>query len=89
MALGARRTDVIVSVVRRGLVLAALGIGLGLLAAVPLMRWRDDLLFEIRPTDPWTFGAAAALMAAVAVLASYLPARRAAQVSPVEALRAE
>jgi predicted lysophospholipase L1 biosynthesis ABC-type transport system permease subunit len=89
IALGAARADVLRMIVGRGLLLAAVGIGLGGLAAVPLMRWRRELLFEIEPTDPWTFAAAGALMALVVLIASYLPARRAAGVEPMTALRAE
>jgi putative ABC transport system permease protein len=89
MALGAAAGDVLGLVVGRGLLLALIGIGAGVAAAVPLMQWRRELLFGIEPTDPWTFAAAIVLMAAIAALASYLPARRAARVSPMVALKAE
>jgi predicted lysophospholipase L1 biosynthesis ABC-type transport system permease subunit len=89
MALGAARSHVVGMIVGRGLGLALAGVALGIAAAVPLMRWRQDLLFEVKPADPPTFGAAAAMMMLVAVVASYVPARRAAGVDPMSALRAE
>jgi putative ABC transport system permease protein len=89
MALGARASDVIGMVVRQGIVLALVGVAIGLVAAVPLSRLMEELLFEIKPTDPATFAAVAVVLAAVAGGASYIPARRATRVDPVTALRAE
>jgi putative ABC transport system permease protein len=89
IALGAARSDVIALIVGRGVTLAAAGIALGVLGAVPLMQWRRELLFEVRPTDPLTFVAAAGMVGLVAIVASYLPARRAARLDPVLALRSE
>ena len=62
---------------------------IGLAAAATLARFLESLLYEIRPTDPTTYAAMAALLLAVAVLASYLAARRAAAVDPASGLRAE
>jgi putative ABC transport system permease protein len=89
MALGADRRDVLQLVVGRGLMLVALGIATGLACAVLLTRWMQALLFHVRPTEPVTFASVSLLLALVAFLASYLPARRAVSVDPVTALRAE
>src|SRR5205814_4015154 len=62
MALGARSGDVVGMVVRQGLTLAAIGVGLGLVAAVPLSRLMEELLFEVKPTDPATFAAVAVVL---------------------------
>jgi ABC-type antimicrobial peptide transport system permease subunit len=70
-----------------GMRLAVLGLGLGLAAALALSRVLSGLLFEIEPTDPLTLVAVTAVLGLVALLASWLPARRAARVHPVEALR--
>jgi len=89
MALGAQRVDVLRIVLGRGMVLALVGIGLGLAGAFLLTRLLDTLLFGVTPTDPLTFVVVSFLLVAVAFLASYLPARRATQVNPIEALRFE
>jgi predicted permease len=89
MALGAQPRDVLRLVARRGLALTLAGIGIGLAAAVALTRLMSSLLFGVTPTDAVTFAAVAALLAAVALLASYLPARRATRVDPLVALRYE
>lgn len=72
-----------------GLALAGIGVAIGLGTAVGLMRLMKSLLFGISPLDPLTYAAVPVVLVAAAVLASYLPARRAAAVDPVEALRAE
>ncbi|HEX5077422.1 MAG TPA: ABC transporter permease [Gemmatimonadaceae bacterium] len=87
MALGAQRADVVGRVLRQGLVLAVLGIAVGTLGSFGMARGLATLLHEVSPTDPVTFIAVAVILAAVAVLASWLPARRAAAVDPVVALR--
>jgi len=89
MALGADRRDVLQLIVGRGLILVTLGIATGLAGALVLTRWMQTLLFQVRPTDPVTFTGVSLLLALVAFLASYLPARRAVSVDPVTALRAE
>jgi putative ABC transport system permease protein len=89
MALGARAGDVVRLVLRQGLGMAGAGAAIGLLAALLGTRALASILFEVRPTDPATLLGVAGLLLAVALLASYLPARRAARVDPIVALRAE
>jgi predicted permease len=89
MALGARSSDVLRLVVRRGAVLAAAGIAIGLGGALAATRVLATLLYEVKPGDPSTYAAIAVLLAAVALVASYIPARRAAGVDPSRALRSE
>ena len=89
MALGAGRGAVQRLVLSRGLRLAALGLVAGIGGAVLVARWIGTLLFEVRARDPLTITAAVAVVAVIALLASYLPARRAAKVDPLTALRAE
>ena len=89
MALGARGGSVVSMVVGQAMLLAIAGLALGLVAAAALSQTMATLLFDLSPTDPITFGTVAAVLAVVAFLASYLPARRAASVDPMMALRAE
>ncbi len=89
MALGARDRDVLVSVVRQGMTLVGIGIAAGGLGAVVLARLMSGLLFGVAPTDPLTFTGVPIVLAAVALLACWLPARRAARIDPMEALRYE
>lgn len=89
IALGASPGTVARMVVRQGAALAALGIVVGVLAALGLSRYLRVLLYEVSPTDPAVFAAMAALLFAVALGASYVPARRATKVDPVQALRTE
>ena len=89
MALGAQRRDVLGLVVCQGMRLALLGVGIGLAAALALSRVLQTLLFDVKPTDPLTFTAVSLALIAVALLACWLPARRAAKVDPIEALRCE
>jgi ABC-type antimicrobial peptide transport system permease subunit len=89
MALGAQRADVLGIVLGRGMLLALLGIGLGLGGAFMLTRFLSTLLFGVTPTDPLTFMAVSLLLSLVAFLACYIPARRATRVDPMIALRYE
>ena len=89
VALGAQAADVKRMFVRQGLVLATIGAAAGLVAAVGLTRWIASLLYGIGPLDPPTYGIGFALILAAAMLASYLPARRAANIDPVETLKGE
>ena len=87
MTLGAEASDVVRLVVGEGIRPILLGLAAGLLGAVALSRVLARLLFQVSPTDPLTLFAAPLLLGAVGLLASYLPARRAASISPMEALR--
>lgn len=89
MALGANEADVLWQVLRRGMTVVALGLAIGLVATLGLGRLVQTLLFNTSPHDPLTLGAIALLLAAVAALACWLPARRATKVDPIVALRTE
>jgi putative ABC transport system permease protein len=89
MALGAQRQDVVKLVLRRGVLLVASGIGLGVGGALALTRSLSSLLYGVKPTDPLTFIAVSLLLISVALLASCIPARRATKVDPMVALRYE
>lgn len=89
LALGAQRWQIVLAVVRQSLLLAAGGCMLGLAGAMALSRALRSFLFEVSPVDPVTFCAVPALMATVALIAAWVPARRAAAVDPMVALRGE
>jgi putative ABC transport system permease protein len=89
IALGAQRRDVLRLIVGQGMILASAGVGLGVVGAFALTRLISGLLFGVSPTDPATFMAVSLLLAGVALVASYIPARRAMNVDPIEALRRE
>lgn len=89
MALGAQKEDVLKLIVGQGMRLAGMGVVLGIVASVALTRLMATLLFGVSARDPITFGTVAALLGAVAWLANYVPARRAAKVDPMVALRYE
>ena len=89
IALGASSATVSRLVLEDGFRLAALGLAIGVSIAVASTRALSSLLYNVRPADPPTYAAIAVLVAGVALAASYVPARRAARVDPVDALRAE
>ena len=89
IALGAQRVNVLSFVVGQGLKLAVIGSAIGLVGALTTTRLVLRLLYGISPIDPVTFAGVSVLLAVVAMLASWLPARRAAKVDPMEALRHE
>ena len=89
MALGARRGQVLWMVIRQGMILTLIGLGSGLVASLIILRFMRGMLFGVNPADPIALGGAAALLCLIALLASYLPARRATRVDPMTALRYE
>jgi putative ABC transport system permease protein len=89
IALGANRRQVVGLFVRQGFVTTVAGIAIGIGGALLLTRYVKTLLFKVTPTDPTTFGAVVFTLAAVALIACYLPARRATRVDPTVALRGE
>jgi putative ABC transport system permease protein len=89
MALGARKRDVLGMIIGEGTKLALIGVAIGVAGALALTRFLSSLLFGVKPTDPLTFVAVSLILTAVALLASYIPARRAAKVDPMVALRYE
>jgi ABC-type antimicrobial peptide transport system permease subunit len=89
MALGASAWEVLSLVVRQGLALALPGCVLGIAGALVLVRLVASLLYDVKPNDPFTFVATALVLLGVALLACWLPARRAAKVDPMVALRYE
>ncbi len=89
MALGAQTADILQMVLKQGLTLALVGIAVGVLAALALMRLLRSLLFEVQTTDATTFAVVVGTLFMVALLACYLPARRATRVDPLVALRYE
>jgi putative ABC transport system permease protein len=89
MAMGARRSDVLQMVLGQGFQLTLVGVGIGILGALGITRFLESMLYGVKPTDPLTFVAVSLLLTAVALLACYIPARRATRVEPMEALRYE
>jgi putative ABC transport system permease protein len=89
MALGANRSEVLWLVLKQGMTLAVFGVAAGLVAAFGLTRLLSKMLFGIAPNDPATFAAVLLLLTLVAALACMIPARRAASVEPMQALRSE
>jgi putative ABC transport system permease protein len=89
VSLGASRADVVLLVIRQGIVLALIGSAAGIVGALGLSRLMKSLLFNVKPIDPLIFGGVTILLMIVAMAASYLPARRAMRVDPMIALRYE
>jgi len=89
MALGAQAKDILKLVIGEGMTLTLLGLAIGAVASFAVTRSLSSLLFNTTPTDPMTFVLIALLLSCVALLASYLPARRATKVDPLVALRYE
>jgi predicted permease len=89
MALGARRGDILRVVLNEAALIVIAGVGAGLIGSLLLTRFLQNLLFDIKPTDPLTFGALTILLAGVALLANFIPARRASRIDPLVALRHE
>ena len=89
IALGAPREDILKLVVGQGLKVTLVGVGIGVVVAFVLTRFVSSLLYGVKPVDPVTFGAVSLILTAVALLASYIPARRAMRVDPMVALRYE
>jgi predicted permease len=89
MALGAGRGDMLKSIMRQGMLLSGIGVAIGLAASFGLNRLLGSLLFGVKATDPLTYAAVAAILISVALLATYIPARRATRIDPMIALRYE
>lgn len=89
IALGARPGDVLTMILRQGMTLVVTGLGIGLVSAFGLTRLLKSLLFQVEPTDPATFAGVSLILAAAALLACYMPARRALRIDPLQALRSE
>ena len=89
MALGAQRNDVLQMVIGQAIKLVLVGVAIGIVGALALTRFLSSLLYGVRPADPLTFIAVSLILIAVALLACYIPARRAAKVDPMTALRYE
>jgi putative ABC transport system permease protein len=89
LAMGAQRKDVVRLVVGQGFKFALVGLGIGLAGALLLTRYLSSQLYGVKPNDPLTFVMVSLLMLAVALLAAYMPARRATKVDPMVALRYE
>jgi ABC-type antimicrobial peptide transport system permease subunit len=89
LALGAGRSEVLKLVIGQGFKLIMMGVGISILGALALTRFLSNLLYGVKPTDPLTYVAVSLILTVVALLASYIPARRAMRVDPMVALQYE
>jgi ABC-type antimicrobial peptide transport system permease subunit len=89
MALGAASNQVVALVVRASMAVAALGVALGLVASLFVGRAMGDMIHGVRPTDPWSIGGSACVLLVCALVAAWVPARRATRADPLDAMRAE
>jgi putative ABC transport system permease protein len=89
MAVGARPVEIIGMILRQGMVLALAGVAIGLLGAFELIHAVKSFLYGVTPNDPATFAGVASVLAAAALAACYVPARRAARIDPLRALRTD
>jgi putative ABC transport system permease protein len=89
MAMGAQRGDILKIAVGEGALVVAFGLAAGLAGSLVLTRFLQTMLFDVKPTDPITFAGISALLAAVALVACFVPARKATRVDPLVALRHE
>jgi putative ABC transport system permease protein len=89
MALGAQPRDILSLVIKQVIAIVAIGLAVGIAAALGLTRFMSEMLYNVRPNDPATIAAVAAILAVVALVACYLPARRAIHTDPIIALRHE
>jgi len=89
MALGARTSDVVTLILKESVVLVLIGVGIGVPVVLYVARFAKSLLFELSPTDPFSLAAASLVLLLVAILAGYMPARRATKIDPLEALHYE
>jgi len=89
LAMGAQREDVLRMILRRAVMLTGAGVGIGLVLAFALAHGVANLMYQVSPNDPVVFGSITATITAIALLSSWLPARRAARIDPMVALRDE
>jgi ABC-type antimicrobial peptide transport system permease subunit len=87
MALGAQQRDVLTLIIRQGMVLVIIGVGIGLLLAYLLTRLVASLLYSVSPSDPFTFVGVPVLIALISLMASFVPAYKASKVDPLKVLR--
>ncbi|MCA1648824.1 MAG: FtsX-like permease family protein [Acidobacteria bacterium] len=89
IALGATPSGILSLVLRQGMTVAIIGVAIGLAGAFALTRFMHSLLYDVRGTDPLTFGGISVMLTAIALLASYIATRRAARIDPITSLRSE